>query len=64
MRSLMVVDARARRMAAAMVFLMAVGVGFSIWRGDSPRMMLGFAVASLVGGGIVLGGYLWARRKN
>jgi len=60
----MAVGAPARRMIGAVLFLLVVGVAFSIWRGDSPGTTVGQAVAVLVGGGLVIGCYLWVRRKN
>jgi hypothetical protein len=60
----MAMEAPVRRMTAAVVFFFAFCVISSIWRGDSPGMTVAYAVAVLVGGGVVIGGYLWARRKN
>lgn len=58
------IDAPTRRITAALVFLLVVCVAGSIWRGDSPNTTVGLAAAVLVGGGLVLGFYLYARRKD
>jgi hypothetical protein len=58
------VDPAARRMTAAMLFLVAVIVISSIWRRDDLVATVGYATATVVGGGLVIGCYLWARRKD
>jgi uncharacterized membrane protein YjjP (DUF1212 family) len=60
----MAMDAPARRITAALVFLLVVSAIGSIWRGNSPTTTVGVALAVLVGGGFVLGCYLYARRKD
>jgi len=57
-------DAAARRITIALAVLLVVSVAASIWRGDSARMTAAQALAVLVGGGVVLGCYLYARRKD
>jgi hypothetical protein len=64
MRSLMAMDASARRVIAAILFLVVVLVAGAIWRGDDPGLTAAQVLAVLVGGGFVLGCYLWARRHD
>ena len=58
------VDAASRRMAAAVVFLLAVIVISSLWRGDSLAMTFAYALATVLGGGFVIACYQYVRRKD
>ena len=60
----MAVDARARRVIAAILFLVVVLVVGAVWRGDDPALTAAEVLAVLVGGGFVLGCYLWVRRHD
>jgi hypothetical protein len=64
MRGVMAVDAPVRRMMVGLLIFVVIGVAGSIWRGDRPSTTAGYAIAGVIGGGFVIGCYLWARRKN
>jgi len=60
----MAMDAPARRVTAAILFLVVVLVVGAVWRGDDPGLTVAEVLAVLVGGGFGLGCYLWARRND
>jgi hypothetical protein len=63
MRSVIVVDAPARRMIGGLLFFLVIGVALSLWEGDGLGTIAARSAVGLACGGFILACYWWARRK-
>jgi hypothetical protein len=53
-----------RRMIVVLTGLAVLSICGSVWRGDSFRATVGYALVGLACGGFVFACYLWAKRKS